>query len=1208
MGIKMKKIIILIALAISFAATAFADIDLIANPTSDKDVAALKQLQQQPAVLSAKAVFSGSEKKILKEMKRFLLAESIKLKVKNERSLNELKTWVSKNKLSINISPNAIAVFLDTGGDQPQPFENLQWGLKNTGQSQEISYSYQKVLNIPGVAGEDIGFDGAPPEKINPDHKIRVAILDTGINFNHPNLQSAIFKNTKECEAKAAYEKCLLDAGDILSTVTEDDCNKQWLNADSDGNGYPLDCSGWNVVANDTRRSAEDQEKGVWGKNDATDDLGHGSFVAGIIAGVVNGEGIRGVSQGVEIVPVKVIGESPNDPIKPQMVDVDVPSPLEGSHTWKQGFADIIARGLLYAIRINAQIINMSLAWPEAVDSELMQEMVKIAREKGITIVASAGNDSTWARTMPCQYPGTVCVAAHGPDGALAYFSNYGSSVDIAAPGIRILSTWYDDIDSFGNFYDKQGYRYKNGTSFSSPFVVGMFARLMNAGFTVQEAYARLILSARPHKPSLLSGKTSFAEKYTRSGNADLAAAFKISQQPLILPVEKAAIPTGWDLSTGKGIPVEVLFKNYWGDAGTVSISADIVSDGRSSKHAHLTGNNWQINSWKSNQEQPLKFELVVDDLDISEEVAIEFTIKANGFDTRKTRIMLDLGVPVTDALRIPGLVTIPIKGLKDDPQQPDLRSIGASDGRNDQEYMIVKEDSNKKTALIQLLTNESSKNEYSVVANANVDIPEGEEVQIGQIVRVDVNQDGKSEYVLIYPYRKKGARFMTFQFFNKELAPLDVSSIGGQNNRLDYYAETAPIFGQTRWFRVNDKKGNKWLVPAWYGVGRNPELERTEATKVNPWKINRGEAENLQELCLFLDGDYTVDEAGGKICRLGAKKPPEGTTHQERCENFSGGRWTGDTKDDNTTDPNNGICQFSEAGFPRFYYISPEGLRSIPNYKDSKGQEYYYVSLLKQNAKQEASGLVPVLLARMVDDYGYIVEYLLGVLDGTELKDIIPLSSVPGYQFRNFFNGKISDAISLNPVFTRNATVFNTFTSRGGQVSTVLQDQPSRKFTEFKTVPGLLTDSLVMISGVFLGSQREGVFSMGHYDFQYHDMTRGETVGTSARRYTYLPAEVYQMQFFPVVIGDSRGGTLNDRLPGIYVPLDYGSLKGMQIIVPSYAPDGKLEGLVRPARYRLEAGDGCEALPNLIPADRDNPDQVVFFCGDKFLRVPLKY
>ena len=88
-----------------------------------------------------------------------------------------------------------------------------------------------------------------------------------------------------------------------------------------------------------------------------------------------------------------------------------------------------------------------------------------------------------------------ICVASHGADGALSHFSNYGPWVDVAAPGLGILSTWPMAKKS-AVFTEVAGFEYKNGTSMASPFVAGVLAELLSRGYSADEARARLYAGA----------------------------------------------------------------------------------------------------------------------------------------------------------------------------------------------------------------------------------------------------------------------------------------------------------------------------------------------------------------------------------------------------------------------------------------------------------------------------------------------------------------------------------------------------------------------------------------------------------------------------------------------------------------------------------------------------------------------------------------
>lgn len=177
--------------------------------------------------------------------------------------------------------------------------------------------------------------------------------------------------------------------------------------------------------------------------SDTTDRQGHGTHVAGTIGADV-ASGVEGIAAGVRILPVKVLGD-------------------DGS-----GYTDWSAEGIVWAADNGADVINMSLGGAYA--DPVQAEAVTYARSKGVTVVAAAGNDNVSTPFYPAASPGVIGVAAVDQYRARAPFSNYGSYVDVAAPGVNILST-----DFTGN-----GYSYKSGTSMASPHVAGVVA-LMTA-------------------------------------------------------------------------------------------------------------------------------------------------------------------------------------------------------------------------------------------------------------------------------------------------------------------------------------------------------------------------------------------------------------------------------------------------------------------------------------------------------------------------------------------------------------------------------------------------------------------------------------------------------------------------------------------------------------------------------------------------------
>ncbi len=177
------------------------------------------------------------------------------------------------------------------------------------------------------------------------------------------------------------------------------------------------------------------------------DDNGHGTHVAGIIAGMDNNDGVIGVAPKVHLYAVKVISAA-------------------GS-----GYVSDIIEGVQWAIDNDMQVINMSLGTSS--DSPLLHEVIAAAEKKGIVIVAAAGNNGPGDNTVsyPGKYPEVLAVSTLDDANAIANFSSRGSETGIAAPGVKIYSTYKDG-----------GYKSLSGTSMASPHVVGVAALVIASG------------------------------------------------------------------------------------------------------------------------------------------------------------------------------------------------------------------------------------------------------------------------------------------------------------------------------------------------------------------------------------------------------------------------------------------------------------------------------------------------------------------------------------------------------------------------------------------------------------------------------------------------------------------------------------------------------------------------------------------------------
>jgi subtilisin family serine protease len=194
--------------------------------------------------------------------------------------------------------------------------------------------------------------------------------------------------------------------------------------------------------------------RGVGGPNYA-DDNGHGTHVAGILgARRDNGEGIAGVAPDAAVMVLKVLDASGN------------------------GYDSDIAEAFDYAADHGVRIVNASFGG--AGDPTVMRTAIA-AHPKTLFVVAAGndGADADAAPTYPCSLPdaNVLCVGASTNTDARAGFSNYGArSVDLFAPGQRILSTYPPALDSAG-----RSYGYMSGTSMATPMVAGEAALVLQA-------------------------------------------------------------------------------------------------------------------------------------------------------------------------------------------------------------------------------------------------------------------------------------------------------------------------------------------------------------------------------------------------------------------------------------------------------------------------------------------------------------------------------------------------------------------------------------------------------------------------------------------------------------------------------------------------------------------------------------------------------
>jgi thermitase len=267
---------------------------------------------------------------------------------------------------------------------------------------------------------------------------------------------------------------------------------------------------------------------------DAADDHWHGTHCAGIAAAQVNNatgtagiagwNGVAGASDTtyVKLMPVKVLDS-------------------QGS-----GSDLTVADGILWAADHGARVISMSLG--STGTSSTMGDAVQYALDKGCVVVAAAGNNGSSSRSYPAGFPGAIAVAATDRTDRLASFSNYGSWVPVAAPGVMVVSTMPTYATAAGA---PLNYAYASGTSMSCPHVAGEAALLLtqNPALTNSQVAGLITANVDPYTPYL--GRTLAAGGGRINVFRALQSAFGTTANLTSLTLTPKSL-TGGATSTGK--------------------------------------------------------------------------------------------------------------------------------------------------------------------------------------------------------------------------------------------------------------------------------------------------------------------------------------------------------------------------------------------------------------------------------------------------------------------------------------------------------------------------------------------------------------------------------------------------------------------------------------------------------------------------------
>ncbi|RFU68318.1 peptidase S8 [Peribacillus saganii] len=350
-------------------------------------------------------------------------------------------TLVVKYKTPLTASEHRIA-----GGTVVKQFPDLQYAVvkvKDKKNFHKAIQNYQRIGKVESV-GPTVFYTtyGAVDPKVADQYhlsmlniakahglagknKVTVAVIDTGIDSRHPDLQNVLLP-------------------------------------------------GYNAVSPMNQPAADF----------------HGTHVAGIIAAnKENGIGGYGVSPNVKILPVDVFDRG-----------------------W--GASDYsIAQGILYAVEKGADVINMSIGGPFS--SPMIEDAVKNAIDKGVVVVAAAGNNGDDWVNYPAGYEGVISVGSVNEKRSLSEYSSFGVSVDIVAPGEEVYSTMYEAEK-------KSSFRKLSGTSMASPVVAGAAALLLSKYPNLTPVQVEYILEQTAND----MGETGFDGKFG-NGLVNIVAALQ---------------------------------------------------------------------------------------------------------------------------------------------------------------------------------------------------------------------------------------------------------------------------------------------------------------------------------------------------------------------------------------------------------------------------------------------------------------------------------------------------------------------------------------------------------------------------------------------------------------------------------------------------------------------------------------------------------
>ncbi len=343
------------------------------------------------------------------------------------------------------------------------------------------------------------------------DKSVVIAIIDSGVDWKHPDLEANIWTNPKEIPNNGI---------------------------DDDKNGKVDDIRGWDFVGN---VSTQDLMNGIYREdNDPTNIQGfHGTHVAGLASAVTNNNlGIASAGFNCSIMPIKC-------------------SPDQGGMGIFRGY-----EGIVYAADLGAKVINCSWGGPGFSPAE--QDIINYATEKGSLVVVASGNDGAYidyGGQYPAGYDNLLCVGASNSSNLVANFSNWGIKVSTYAPGQSIYSTM-----------PNSAYSTQNGTSMACPIVSGVAGLV--ASVHKEWSPKQILHQIRSTSDNILTSDQNLRPYYYGRVNAYKAVYYNSPSRPNIpgLEIVEYKFSQGTAITDFNPKVLQLKVKNFLGPASNVTL------------------------------------------------------------------------------------------------------------------------------------------------------------------------------------------------------------------------------------------------------------------------------------------------------------------------------------------------------------------------------------------------------------------------------------------------------------------------------------------------------------------------------------------------------------------------------------------------------------------------------------------------------------